>query len=231
MAVRMNQEDHILVRNGKINSSLVSGIGNAHELDGKSYINVDKQARSMLGRLLRMGHLTNFNTFLGKTVSVRAFMNVLSIPDYPIALLRSAKPNVELPPKPEKANRKALPNYWALVAYAVCQRIKADRHLQSLLAKNTLDFIAYKVNEGKPFFNKTIVMVEINHNLSKYIAIIRCVQQMIQENRFTNENIEKFIEECKEAPEKDMLDNIAITLTLKEEMEKESKEEEAPKAE
>ena len=183
--------------------------------EGVDYININNTSETKLGKMLSPGYSRRFMTFLGPVHTMKSFMYAIKVPNYPMKFLRKSTFNHK-DQELLKGKFNDLPNYWALVAYALCQKVKSDKELKQLLFDNKLMFTSYDVTKATKFFNKTIVASVPKHTMGKYIAIVRLIEDLIKKNEFTDDKIEELVEKCKEHPDKDILDNIACTVIVKE---------------
>lgn len=141
-------------------------------------------------------------------------MQALMIPGFPLELVHKRLTFKDFNRIPKNVRPVSLPNYYALLAYAFCQRVMSDKELQQMLKENTVPLTSYTVNKNKKFFNKTITVTEMNYSLGKYVGIIRYVEKLIKEDKFKTKEINKFIESVKDAPDKDLLDGVAVNITV-----------------
>lgn len=182
--------------------------------DGVDYINVDFHSSTDLGRRLSMVYSKPFFTILGQTANIKTFAAAITIPNYPAEFIRKYRLTSE-DFKQIPKERVSVPNYWALIAYAFCEKVKADKDLQKMLKENTLPFTAISGNKEVNFFNTTLVMAKPNFQLGKYVAIIRLVSDMIKNGTFKDQEIKDFIVSCKDVPEVDLLEGVACKLLIK----------------
>ena len=92
------------------------------------YINVSKYSDSKLGKVLSPGHPVSIKTLLGVVGTLRSAMVYIVTPNYPSNLLakRSLK-RFERNKIPKQTID--VPNYWAVVTYLLCLRIKEDQEV------------------------------------------------------------------------------------------------------
>ena len=221
--IRVSKEDQveevkssILTKYSTLDGKLIPAFANQDNEEGVKYINISKKSNSELGRMLAPTYSVRFKTFLGNIYSIKSFIEAIVTPGYPLELLtkpRLTKKDFEKIPS-RNIRKNHLANYWALVAYALCQRVKGDTKLQSLLASNKLPFTVYTVNNSEEFFGKIINVVKLDYSLARYVGIIRYIETMIKSNTFTKTNISQFIENCKDSPDKDLLDGIALNIEI-----------------
>lgn len=184
--------------------------------DGVDYINVSPHGETELGRMLFLTHSHPFNTFLGKCANIKNFMSAITKVSFPIRLLSKPKLTKEEKEKifGDKSGVKNVPNYWALIAYAFTEKVKADTKLQELLVNNNLEFVSFKIIKNKPLFNKYVDISIPDESMLRYIAIIKYVETLLKEGRFNTDTITEFIEKCKYRPELDITDGIALNITI-----------------
>lgn len=182
------------------------------EEDGVHYINVDIRSTTELGRRVSMVYSKPFFTIIGQASSIRMFANAITIPGFPMDLLNKFKPTKEDMMRIPKGEVSKVPNYWALVTYAFCEKVKADPVLKKLLLENNLPFTAIAGNKEVEFFNTKLLVEKPNFKLGKYIAIIRIVSEMLKTNKFTDNDIKDLIVKCKDVPEVDLLEGVACKI-------------------
>lgn len=186
--------------------------------DGVDYINIFRDSDSELGRRLAPGYVMKFTTFLGITLTMKSFMSAISIKGYPLELLNiaSSKAHAKKLNELKKLEKVNVPNYWALVAYALCEKVRADKKLQELMRNNKAPYTAYNVTKTSTLLGKSIVTSLPNNSMGKYVAICTYITKMLQDNKFEDKDIQEFIEQCKEAPDKDILDGVACPVHVAE---------------
>lgn len=181
--------------------------------EGVDYINIFRGADSELGKALSPGFVKKFNTFLGTTLTMKSYMLALNTPGYPIEYVSKGnfrhRDVVKIPKK-----TIVVPNYWALVAHGLCQKVKADKQLQEMMIKNTLPYTCHETTTNKEFFNKSINVSVPKNSMGRYVAIVRVLDKMLKDGKFTDEEIEKFILSCKNYPNKDIFDGIACNVNI-----------------
>lgn len=185
---------------------------NKGEKEGERLINVSPKSHTLLGKMLSPITTSNTILFCGRVGSIKTFMEAIKTPDFPTDYL--TKPfllSAEIEKIPRKKVR--LPNYWALVAYAVVERVKQDKKLISLLKANTLELTALEKDKEVDLFGKKFVVPRAHEKLGFYIAIVRCIEKMIKDGTFdSKEKVDEFILECRDDIEKDIFANICIPL-------------------
>lgn len=204
----LNIKNKIEILEGEY-SALPSYAGDKKE--GVDYINISHNSESVLGKRLAPSYNLTFPTFIGDCASITNFMNAIKYESYPLSLLNKWKVTEEQFSF-KTAKQLDVPNYWSLVAYALCQKVKADEELQKMMKENELPYTCFTTTVNKTFFNKSVMITQPKTSLARYVAIIRHIQNMLKEDRFTDSHIEKFISDCKKFPEKDFLDGTCFTV-------------------
>lgn len=177
-------------------------------------INVDHRSTNELGKMLSPLFPISVSTIFGTIGTIKNFMDFIAIPGYPreiLALKKFGPKEIKSIPK----TRIAVPNYWAIVAYAICQRVKTNVKLISMIKKNTLPYTSYEKLEPGMFFDKEVLMSTPNIKMGRYLAIIRHIEKMIKADNFNDDAILKFIMDCRDDTSKDIFDNMAINVVVK----------------
>lgn len=187
---------------------------NFGEKEGERLIDISTRSNSMLGRLLSPRHTSNTRLFCGKVAKLKSFMQAIKTPGYPIELLsKSVLSESEAKSIPREV--KSLPNFWALVAYAVVERIRQDKALIEMLKANTLEFTCLEAPKEKELHGAKIVYSSVSKRMGAYVAIIRNIELMIKEGTFDNkEVVDKFIQDCREDKTKTIFENIQLPVNI-----------------
>ena len=91
-----------------------------------------------------------------------------------------------------------LPNYWAIMAYALCSRISQDSRLQRWLKENTLPLTIARWEVRNKYVEELSQPVYVNvTKLGNYLNIVRDIEKLIKEDKFTNEEIISLIKSYK----------------------------------
>lgn len=187
---------------------------NFGEKEGDRLINISTKSNTLLGRLLSPHHTSNTRLFCGKVAKLKNFMQAIKTPGYPIDLLAKSIPTAE-EFKSIPRQMVSLPNYWALVAYAVVERIKQDKALADMLKANTLEFTCLDAPKEKELHGAKLVYSSVSRKMGAYVSIIRNIELMIKEGTFDNkEVIDKFIQDCREDKTKTIFENIQLPVTV-----------------
>lgn len=203
-----------MIRNNVSKSCLDDFIPKANITDemveGTDYISLDTKSNSELGRLLSYNHPANFTTVFGNVGTIRSLMDYITIPGYPYELLSKARIKPE-----EKARipkrRISVPNFWAIVTYIVCVRIKGDVKIIGMLKdkpENVPFTLGTRTVKTELFGNTVIVKQQVT-KMSRYLGIIAHVEKLIKDNRFTKEEIDSFVLAARDHKDKSVFDGIA----------------------
>lgn len=185
-----------------------------NKVEGQDFINVgikgqNDSSRSELGKLLALDNVQTFNTFFGKVISMKSYLDYLTIPNYPVKFLTQL-PQVRQDYKSiQKDKRVNLPNYYSLVALGLIYKIKSNKRLQKLMRKNKLPYTALIKKKQSELWGKVVSVSGIDNKLRYYVAIIRFLEEMIKDGTFyQDDKIEEFVNQCKHVPEEDIFAGI-----------------------
>ena len=182
-------------------------------VEGEDYINVSKYSDTGLGKALAPGAKANFDTVFGKVGNVRAAMDYIAIPNYPVKLLSKAKLTAsDINKIPGK--RISVPNYWSIVTYIMAERIKADEKLHDMLKENDVELTCFSKIGKATMFGKEVFMSQPNKSMGRYIAVIRVLSNLIKEDKFTDENILDIVNQAKDHPEKGIFEGSTVNIEM-----------------
>lgn len=186
------------------------------ENEGERLINISVKSNNVLGRLLSPLHTSNTLLFCGRVAKIKAFMEAIKTPGYPLELLGKdflSKKDLDSIPR----QKVELPNFWALVAYAVCERVKQDTKLMDMLKVNNLEFTILEKPKIVSCGGKQMKIEVLDLRMSNYVSIVRHIELMIKEETFLKQDengnyvtIDEFVNKCKAYPEKDLFENIQL---------------------
>lgn len=183
--------------------------------DGEEFINISLTGKTELGRFFSLTDCQHFHTFLGRTNSIGGFIDAITNPSFDLSLLSKKFITREDAAAYVKAPKVTVTNYWSLVAYAVCCKVDKYKHIQELMKKNNLLYTSIGKPKETDLFNQyTIKINSIRTDMVNFVAIVQLIEQMVKEDRFTKENIEKFCLDLRRDPTKDLLDGIACANLL-----------------
>lgn len=197
-----------------ISSSLLNTLNHVPvAIDGVTYVNIDHKSDSELGKRLSPLYPIAVKTMFGNIGTIKNFMDFIATPGYPYELLSMKKfGSNEIKRVPR--NRKSVPNYWAIVAYALCERIRTDSKLVELMQANTDPYTSFSKLKPGTFFDKEISMSIPNIKMSRYLSIIRHIEQFIKEDKLNDETILSFINLCRDDVSKEVFDEMAVKVSF-----------------
>lgn len=182
--------------------------------DGVEFINICNTGKTELGRALSIMDARMFNTFLGATSRISLFIDAITIPDMNLDLVSKKRLTREDIDSITGKRKVTVPNYWSLLAYALCCKISKYKNIQDMMKANTLPYTSIEKTATSDFFNLKQQILQIRGNMIKYVAIVTLIEKMIKEDKFTKENVEQFCLDLRSNPEKDILDGIACANKL-----------------
>ena len=167
-------------------------------VEGKDYIAISTISKHKLGRALAIGYTTNFKTVAGNVVSVKRFMEYIGMKDYPTKYLMQSKMKTADIRAVNKLETVDVPNYWAILTYAVCKRIQKDLGVQKMIKENTLPY--------------TIVKWD------KIDEELQSIESLNKSDTFNTETISNLIEYYKRDKNLDLFHGTAVILKEENEM-------------
>jgi len=176
------------------------------------YINVSKYSETELGRALAPGFPISLQTLFGKIGTLRTGMEYIVTPNYPERLLSKRKLKcIDLDKIPK--HKIDVPNYWSVVTYLLCLRIKSDEKLIELLRETDDDtkFVSYNKVNNKSLGINSIVYKE-NLRLNIYTNIINDITRLIKSNVFHDLRIRELIVSYKDDDSKSVFEGLAIAI-------------------
>ena len=191
-----------------LDSVKVLKLVNDPKQDGVEFINISRDAKTDLGKMLHPNFIKPFNTIFGKTISVRMFLNAATLKDFDLSLIyKSRLTKEDIARIPDTI--VTVTNYWSLLAYALCARISADKELQKLIKQNNLPYITLAKPVSNNFFGMSVTLNRIRTDSVRFIAILELIAIMLKEDRFTAAEIEQFCLDLRTDKTKSILDGIA----------------------
>jgi len=176
----------------------------------KDYVNVVLNSEDELGRKLSNGYPQSFETIFGKVGNVRNALEYVKTPGYPVKLLSKSKlTSKEINRLPKR--RAYLPNYYAIVAYILTERVKQDKELQEELKNNEKHLTSYYKN-SKPILGSNVTVVIPKKENELYIEIYTKISQLLKENRFDEDNINELIKSYIKYPDKELFEGAAFNI-------------------
>lgn len=182
------------------------------EKEGERMVNISIKSDVELGRLLSPMWTTHTMLFCGRVAKLKTFMEAIRTPNYPVMFLDKeflSKEDIMSIPQ-EKVH---LPNFWAIVASAVVERVRQDKKLTDMLKVNNLEFTILRKPKEIEYAGRLIEMSLVDTKMANYVSIIRHIELMIKEETFGDKNkTNEFIEKCKSSPEEDLFANIQLPI-------------------
>ena len=176
------------------------------------YINVSKYSDSELGKALLPSTPVSLPTLFGEVGTLKSAMEYIVTPNYPVRLLSKRKlksTDVNRIPK----QKIDVPNYWSVVAYLLCLRVKSDDALINMLRETDEDnkFVSYnKVNKTTLGIKSSVY--KPNTDMNMYLHIIDSIVRMIKSSVFNDHYIRELIISYKEDKTKSVFADLAITV-------------------
>lgn len=169
--------------------------------EGKDYISLVSESNHILGRALSINYNYLFKTLIGDVRSIGRFMQYISTKDYPYRLLMKGQFSNKDLGIIKKLPTIKLPNYWAIMAYAVCSRVNQDPKMQKWLRENTLPLTIAKWVVRDKYVPELSEPVYMNiTKLGNYLNIVNDIQKLLKEDRFTDTNVIDLINSYKVEP-------------------------------
>ena len=151
--------------------------------EGKDYISLVADSKHILGRALSINYNYVFKTLIGDVRGIGRFMQYVSNKDLGII---------------KKLPTLKLPNYWAIMAYALCTRVSQDPKLQKWLKENTLPLTIAKWEVRNKYVEELSKPVYVNvTQLANYLNIVRDIEKLLKEDRFVTDEVIKLINSYK----------------------------------
>lgn len=162
---------------------------NIDGVEGVDFINISNNATHSLGKQLNTYYVRQFETVAGKCNRVQNFIDFVKRPGLSYTYLLTTDFKAQ-----ELRKYKAIDvkNYWAIVAYTVYERLKQDPDLIAEMKENTLPYVAIRVIEKDTIVGQTLVRTRIDR-LDPYVEIIEKYNQLIREDKFTEEECKKVV--------------------------------------
>ena len=185
------------------------------EKEGKNYINISAYSETKLGKKLSPGYPTEFQTLFGKIGNIRAYMDFIVTPNYPVELLSKKKlTSNDLKKIPN--NKVHIANYWAAVAYGITERVNSDQELQTLLKESgDIPFTSFIVKKKmNNILKKKYKVIFYNAKMEKYISIVNDIRKLLQEDRYEPDSLNELINSYKDEPDKDIFEGIPHTIIV-----------------
>ena len=183
--------------------------------EGRDYISLSTLSKSPLGRSLALGYNRKMNTVIGEVKSIRRFMEYVSTRNYPTKYLLQSKLKSSDIREIARLDTLTLPNYWGILAYITCKRVKEDKRVTELLKENTLPLTIVQWVEPDKEFKKLegnkLCLANVD-KLAMYLAIIRDIEMYNKANLFYGENITELVEFYKKEKDLSLFEGSSLIL-------------------
>ena len=178
-----------------------------------NYVNISKFSNNDVGKQLSPGFGYVFDTLIGKVGNLRAAMDYVTTPGYPKKLLgkkKLSKKDIEYIAYKKKKN---ITNYWAIQTYLIAARIKSDETLIEEIKKLNDDIYITSFNVYKnESLGVSSGLREVNYTMSRYVAAIRLIIDLIKNNEFNDTKIIELIEASKDDKDKPLFDGVPFEI-------------------
>lgn len=181
--------------------------------DGETYINISPNAETTLGRLLHPKYSKKFTVEgLGDFYSMEAFMNFLTIKNYPTKFLNKPRITRREFESFGKPIRRTLGNYYSLVTLGLYNKINQDNELYEELLKNKLEFASIyrkKINLKQVNCSVTYMNTPIP-KMDRYLSIIRYLSIQFKKygRNIPSDLLTRLIDDTKDKPELELTDGL-----------------------
>lgn len=176
-------------------------------------INISLKSTSELGRMLSPKWSSSIRMDFGTFGSINNFMDYISIPNYPAKF--KTKPFISVKELEGLEKRKSVPNFYALVAWAVATRISKDKYLQKLMIENTLPYTSMILRRVKDIENPEHkkIIPDINLKMGRYVGIIRTIANDLKNGETIDDKyVMKLVLSCRDKPELPLLHGVAFSV-------------------
>nr|DAQ18599.1 MAG TPA: hypothetical protein [Caudoviricetes sp.]DAR60932.1 MAG TPA: hypothetical protein [Caudoviricetes sp.] len=162
--------------------------------EGKDYISLVADSKHILGRALSINYNYVFKTLIGDVRGIGRFMQYVSTKGYPYRLVMKGQFSNKDLGIIKKLPTLKLPNYWAIMAYALCTRVSQDPKLQKWLKENTLPLTIARWEVRNKYVEELSKPVYVNvTQLANYLNIVRDIEKLLKEDRFVTDEVIKLI--------------------------------------
>ena len=169
--------------------------------EGIDYISLVEQSNHYIGKKLYPNSLGTFDTIIGNVISIQRFMQYVSIHRFPSKYLLQKNLNRKDVALITSLTTLDLPNYWALMCYALCCKVQSNKKLKHALKTNTLPLTIVLNKKDEILEEETLVNFTKQGN---YLAIVRSVEELIKEDKFTPADIKNLIDFYKQEKDLDL---------------------------
>lgn len=181
-------------------------------IEGRDYISLYSGSKTIIGKGLAFTSPRKFNTFIGEVSGIRRFVIYLSTKGLPMSFLTKGRYNKEDHLLVKSNEPLTLTNYWAIVCYALCERVRQDKPLVEMIKNNTLPLTVVHWKKNPKILNDIASkLVCVNQTkLAVYLSIVRNIEMLIKEDMFNSNNINKLIKFYMKDASKDLFDGSIV---------------------
>lgn len=180
--------DHVVtkVNNNTLEENITYGrlyLPRKYDKQNIDYVNMVKFSDSSIGVKLSLGYGLDLTTNLfGEIGSIKNFLEFITNPKYPVALLKKKKMSSEMHASIPKAKGRIIPNYWAIVCSVMIERIKNDKVLieELLTLPKSVKFTMFKVKQTKDIMDNQVNIVTPMSEYLRYCNIVNDIFQAIK---------------------------------------------------
>lgn len=166
--------------------------------EGRDYISLVADSKHILGRALSINYNYVFKTLIGDVRGIGRFMQYVSTKGYPYRLVMKGQFSNKDLGIIKKLPTLKLPNYWAIMAYALCTRVSQDPKLQKWLKENTLPLTIARWEVRNKYVEELSKPVYVNvTQLANYLNIVRDIEKLLKEDRFVTDEVLNLINSYK----------------------------------
>lgn len=167
----------------------------------------------LLGRKLALDNKSMFKTWFGRCISLRAYIEFITIPGYPVKFV--TKPPVKRVDYIKIPKKKVvLPNFYSLVCLGLIDKVKSDKELQKLLKENELPFsmVSSTEKDVEVFGNKLRLAIG-EKKFIMYIQIVDTVSRLVKDDKlYDQEAVSKLVDSYKRALDEDIFKGVPFVL-------------------
>lgn len=168
----------------------------SEEKDGKEYVNIGVGSKTTLGYRLSINNPLRLTLFGYKIGTISNYIDCLNRKDYPMELLDKPKLTQADIKKITSLEKVQVPNFWALVAYGLSERLKIDKPLQEMIKANDLPYVCLAKHKELNLFGKEAALTNQylhNNTMATYLAILNGLVKLIKTNNFRQELVMEYV--------------------------------------
>ena len=156
-----------------------------------NYISLVETSDHYIGKKMFPNSLGIFDTIIGNVISIQRFMQYVSIDRFPSKYLLQKNLTRKDVAFISGLNTLDLPNYWAIMCYAVCCKVQSNKKLIKALYDNKLPLTIALNRKDEMLGEEMLVNFTKQGN---YLAIVRSIEELIKANEFVPAKIKALID-------------------------------------